>query len=76
MHENVGYAKLFEDYGNSLGRMFGECRVLAASETWQIDEYDDYYMGMFDVPARRKRREEVWPEDCKKAFEVGEWLCG
>jgi hypothetical protein len=54
-------------------RVFGECRTLAVSETWQIDDYDKYHMAMFDVPDRRRRREEVFPLDCKKAFEIGEW---
>jgi multimeric flavodoxin WrbA len=74
MYEAVGYSRLFDDYEKFLGRVFGECRTLAASETLQVDDYDKYHMAMFDVPARRARREEVFPEDCKKAFGLGEWL--
>lgn len=69
----VGYTKLFDDYVQFIGRMFGECRMLTASETWQIDDYDKYHMAMFDVADRRRRHEEVFPEDCKKAFGIGEW---
>jgi multimeric flavodoxin WrbA len=72
-YDMVGYTKLFSDYGQFMERIFGECKILSASETWQIDDYDKYHMGMFDVPARRLRREEVFPEDCKKAFAIGEW---
>ena len=72
-YETVGYAKLFDDYAQFVGRIFGECRTLAAGETWQIDDYNKYHMAMFDVPARRRRREEVFPEDCKKAFDIGKW---
>ena len=72
-YETVGYSRLFNDYAQSIGRIFGECRTLAVSETWQIDDYDKYHMAMFDVPDRRKRREEIFPEDCKKAFAIGEW---
>lgn len=75
-YDTVGYTKLFDDYAQFLSRIFGECRTLTASETWQIDDYDKYYMGMFDVPARRKRREEVFPEDLRKAFAIGEWAAG
>ena len=74
-YENVGYTKLFGDYEQFLGRTFGECRILTASETWQVDDYDKYHMAMFDVPDRRRRRDEVFPEDCKKAFNIGEWAC-
>jgi len=74
-YEAVGYTRLFNDYEQFLGRIFGECRALAVGETWQIDDYEKYHMAMFDVPDRRRRREEVFPEDCKKAFEIGQWLC-
>ena len=73
MYDKVGYSRLFDDYVKFLGRIFGESRSLAVSETWQIDDYDKYHMAAFDVAARRKRREEVFPEDCKKAFAIGEW---
>ncbi|MDR0491363.1 MAG: flavodoxin family protein [Oscillospiraceae bacterium] len=75
-YEEVGYTVKFKEYGDMLTRMFGESRILAASETWQIDDYDNYNMTMFDVPDRRRRREEVFPEDCKKAFALGEWAAG
>ena len=73
MYEKVGYAKLFDGYKQFMERIFGECRTFAASETWQIDDYDKYHMSMFDVADRRRRREEVFPEDCAKAFAIGEW---
>jgi len=74
-YDMVGYTKKFSNYADLLGRMFGECRTLSASETWQTDDYSKFHMAMFDVDARRRRFEEVFPEDCKKAFGVGEWLC-
>ena len=73
MYETVGYSRLFSDYEKFLGRIFGECRMLAVSETLQVDDYDKFHMAMFDVPDRRKRREEVFPVDCDKAFAIGEW---
>ena len=73
MYDTVGYTKLFDDYAKFMDRSFGECRILAASETWQVDDYDKFHMSMFDVPDRKRRREEVFPQDCQKAFEIGEW---
>jgi len=73
MYENVGYTVKFKEYEDMLARMFGESKTLAASETWQIDDYDKYHMTAFDVPERRRRREEVFPQDCEKAFELGQW---
>ena len=72
-YENVGYNAKFKEYEGMLTRVFGESRTLAVSETWQIDDYDKYHMSMFDVPERRRRREEVFPIDCEKAFALGEW---
>ena len=72
-YDKVGYTAKFKEYGDMLGRMFGECRTLAVGETWQIDDYDAYNMAMFDVPDRKRRREEVFPLDCEKAFLLGQW---
>ena len=73
-YEKVGYIAKFREYEDMLARMFGESRTLAVSETWQIDDYDKYHMTMFDVPERRRRREEIFPQDCEKAFALGEWM--
>ncbi|MCL2124771.1 MAG: flavodoxin family protein [Oscillospiraceae bacterium] len=73
-YEQVGYVAKFKEYEGMLGRMFGECKTLAVSETWQIDDYDKYHMSMFDVPDRKRRREEVFPKDCDNAFAIGEWM--
>jgi len=72
-YEMVGYTRLFDDYQKFMCRMFTECKILAASETHQTDDYEKFHMAMFDVAGRRRRRIEVWPEDCKKAFEIGKW---
>ena len=73
-YDLVGYIDKFKEYEKMLVRIFGESKTLAVSETWQIDDYDKYHMTMFDVPERRRRREEVFPKDCEKAFELGGWL--
>jgi hypothetical protein len=33
--------------------------------------YDEYESEMFDTEAKVKRHAEVFPEDCKRAFELG-----
>ncbi|MCL2365788.1 MAG: flavodoxin family protein [Oscillospiraceae bacterium] len=73
-YDLVGYTRLFNDYEQFMNRIFGaDCKILYSSETWQVDDHDKFHMAMFDVEARRKRRETVFPEDCKKAFDVGVW---
>jgi hypothetical protein len=33
-----------------------------------------YLSTCFDAQAKKKRREEIFPEDCRRAFELGEKL--
>lgn len=76
MYETVGYTRLFQGYQKFFARFFGEgnCKVLTSAETWQIDDYDKYHMGMFDVEAKRRRHEEIFPQECEKAVELGKEL--
>ncbi len=49
----------------------GPCESLMCFDTLQFDDYSLYAAGKFDAAAKRKRREEVFPLDCRKAFELG-----
>lgn len=66
----VFYPQFYEGLKNTMS-MIGPAEYMDASETWQFDDYSKYAADMFDVGQRRKRHEEVFPEDCKKAFEMG-----
>ena len=41
----------------------------------QVKDYSRYHLGMFDGEAKRIHHETVFPEDCRKAFELGEKFC-
>lgn len=59
------------DYTQALvKRIFGSAELLISSDTYQFGDYTKYRQS-FDVAAKLKRRKEVFPEDCKKAFELG-----
>ena len=73
-YDKVGYTQLFGAYKQYMERFYGNCRTLAVSETLQTHDYDKYRMAMFDVPDRQRRRKEVFPQDCEKAYELGRWL--
>ncbi len=68
----------YTDYYNGLVRtsswIIGETEYVSAAETWQFNDYARYAADMFDVEARKRRRKEVFPEDCKKAYEMGKRL--
>jgi multimeric flavodoxin WrbA len=52
-------------------RIFGYSESLCCTDTYQFDDYSKYVADMFDPEEKAKRREEVFPQDCKKAFEMG-----
>ncbi len=54
--------------------IIGPCESLMSYDTLQFDDYSKYAAGRFDAEAKRKRHEEVFPEDCRKAYELGKKL--
>ena len=57
--------------GEVLRRTFGSSELLCSFETLQFEDYDKVVFSYFDPEERRKRRKTVFPEDCRKAFELG-----
>jgi hypothetical protein len=70
MANDAGYDKHFAMTKWSLETTFGECELLLATDTLQYDDYDKYESEAFDKEAKIKRRVEVFPDDCKRAFEL------
>jgi len=52
-------------------RIFGYSESLCCTDTYQFDDYSKYVADMFDLEEKAKRRKEVFPKDCEKAFEMG-----
>jgi len=61
---------------NVLSRIFGQAESLCSFETLQFEDYDKVVFSYFDPEERRERRRTVFPEDCRKAFELGARLTG
>ncbi|MDR2258252.1 MAG: flavodoxin family protein [Treponema sp.] len=72
--ESSGYPGRFKFYEDLFTRIFGPVKTLLSTETWQTEDYGKYGMTMFDEGARRKRREEVFPGDRQRAFDLGREL--
>jgi multimeric flavodoxin WrbA len=62
---------VFERYDELVSMLFGEPIRLMATETLQFDDYSKYQTAAFDADYRVKRHETVFPEDLRKAFELG-----
>ena len=66
-----GYARRFAAVEGFLGRIFGSCETLLSFDTYQFDDYSKFVAPRFDPAKKLQRRQEVFPEDCRKAFELG-----
>ena len=60
--------------GLVLGRIFGPSETLLVPDTLQFDDYSRYESSAFDPEAKERRRREVFPGECKKAFALGKRL--
>ncbi len=52
-------------------RIFGYSESLWSTDTYQFDDYSKYLSSIFNPEEKEKRRKEVFPQDCQKAFEMG-----
>ena len=71
-----GYARNFNRYEVALRRIFGESEHMCCFDTYQFDDYSKVLATRFDPVKKKKRREEVFPLDCQKAFDMGVRLVG
>ena len=67
------YRNLLENYRQTLSRFVGPAQVFVSGDTLQLKDYSktDWPWSMFDPEAKKARHETVFPEECKKAFEMG-----
>ena len=71
MIEEIGYNRHFELTRTTFERHFGACELLLSTDTLQFNNYDKYESERFDKEAKAKRNAEVFPQDCKRAFDLG-----
>ena len=65
------YDKLIKLNEEFLTRIFGSTETLYSFDTYQFDDYSKVFAPRFDVEEKSKRRSEVFPIYCQKAFEMG-----
>jgi multimeric flavodoxin WrbA len=56
---------------NVLKMIFGQAETLSSNETLQFEDYDKVVFSYFDPEERKQRRRAVFPQDCRRAFELG-----
>jgi multimeric flavodoxin WrbA len=71
LFEGFGLRKVIELNENFAKRIFGYSESLYSTNTYQFDDYSKYVADKYDPVEKAKRRKEVFPQDCQKAFEMG-----
>lgn len=56
--------------------LFAPCELFLCTDTKQVPDYSKYEMDVWDIGAKEKRHEEVFPQDLERAFETGTRLAG
>ncbi|MGD0487958.1 MAG: flavodoxin family protein [Syntrophorhabdales bacterium] len=54
--------------------IFGTSETLCSFDTYQFDDYSKVYAPRWDPEKKARRRSEVFPVDCQRAFEMGSRL--
>lgn len=65
------HKSLNEGILGAMNGFIGPTELIEANDTLQFDDYSKYDASMFDVEAKHKRHNEVFPLDCQRAYEMG-----
>jgi multimeric flavodoxin WrbA len=57
-----------------LKMIFGNSESLSCYDTYQFEDYSKVFAPRWDPEKKAKRKAEVFPEDCRRAFEMGKRL--
>ena len=65
------YSQRFTGMERVLTRVFGSSEKLLSFDTYQFEDYSKVVAPRLNPEEKLKRRQEVFPKDCQKAFEMG-----
>lgn len=71
MAKERGYEPMFQRFQTYLQTVFGSCETLMSYDTYQFKDYSKVLATRFDPVAKLKRKQEEFPKDCQKAFDLG-----
>jgi multimeric flavodoxin WrbA len=67
----LGYDRLFIANEGYMQRIFGHVESIRSYDTYQFRDYSRVVSDFFDGDKKKKRRQEVFPHDCQKAYDMG-----
>lgn len=69
---DYGYQALLQNYQQTMSRFVGPTEVLVSGDTQQLKDYSKTdWPWYFNAEVKYKRHETVFPEECRKAYEMG-----
>ena len=71
MMNEFGYKQRFANTERFLTRIFGSSETLLSFDTYQFKDYSKVVATRFNPERKLKRRQEIFPMDFQKAFEMG-----
>lgn len=66
-----GYEYIFNGNERYTQLLLGKAESLCCFDTCQVDDYSKVAIESFDPVHKAQRRQEVFPQDCQKAYELG-----
>ena len=67
----MGVVQSVKTTENVMTRIFGSCESFFVTDTYQFNDYTKYVSTAFNHEEKKKHRDEQFPLDCKKAYELG-----
>ena len=68
------YTESFQSMESFIQRVFSKPETLYVNDTYQFSDYSKYKADRFSETDKARHREQQFPIDCQKAFELGEAL--
>ncbi|MBR0151210.1 MAG: flavodoxin family protein [Synergistaceae bacterium] len=72
--KDFGYLKMFAETQRFMQQLFGYSETLYAYNTYQFSDYSRYDVAEMIEPMKAKWRDEHFPDELKKAYELGKRL--
>jgi len=69
--KTMNYDKVAYELKGLFEMIFGETELLIVNDTCMFEDYSKFFSERFDPEAKAKRRRDIFPLDCKKAFQMG-----
>ncbi len=70
------YIGMLKNYQQILSRFIGPTEFFVSGDTLQLKDYSktDWEWSLFDPAEKKRRHDTVFPEECRKVFEMGKAL--